>query len=149
MTELGARVRRGGASLAGGHLELLGDDPVAAERELREGFRLLDEMGERALLSTVAFELADTLCRQGRFQEAEELTHASEEASAEAMRLTEPTDALVVHAHTLVIRAEVLRLGSAWGKAATALEEAIGLYERKVVPPAIERTRALLSELTG
>lgn len=181
MTELGALVRRGGASLAGGHLEMLANDPVAAEAVLREGFRLLDEMGEKALLSTVACNLADAVCRQGRFQEAEELTHVSEEAadpediasqvgwrstralvlavrgeaaeaerlSAEAARLMEPTDALVFHAHTLLIRAEVLRLAGRIDDAATTLEEAIRLYERKGVLPALERSRALLSELTG
>ena len=181
MTELGALVRRGAASMTGGHLELLAGDPAAAEVELREGFRLLDEMGEKALLSTVACNLADTLRRQGRFEEAEELTHVSEKAadpediasqvgwrsiralilavrgepeaaeslSAEAVRLMEPTDALVFHADTLVIRAQVLLLAGRTTEAAEAFEEAIRLYERKGVLPAIERTRALLSELTG
>jgi hypothetical protein len=43
----------------------------------------------------------------------------------------------------------VLRLAGRADEAATALEEAMRLYERKGVLPQIERTRALLSELTG
>jgi ATP/maltotriose-dependent transcriptional regulator MalT len=36
-------------------------------------------MGERALLATVAAELARAVCAQGRYEEAEELTRVSEE----------------------------------------------------------------------
>jgi tetratricopeptide (TPR) repeat protein len=179
--ELGALVRRAGQSLMGGDIELLGGDPAAAEAELREGFRLLDEMGEKALLSTVAANLGEALYLQGRYEEAEELTRVSEDLappddiasevgwqalrakilarraeleqaerlSTEALRLIEQTDALYQHADVLVSRAEVLRLAGRTEEAKGALEEAIGLYERKGVLPAIERTRALLSELTG
>lgn len=80
--ELGAAVRRGGRSGLGGEIELLGGDPVAAEAELREGFRVLSEIGERGLLSTVAANLAEALYWQGRHDEAWEMTRISEEASA-------------------------------------------------------------------
>jgi hypothetical protein len=43
----------------------------------------------------------------------------------------------------------MLRLMGREGEAASALQEAIRLYERKGVLPAIDQPRALLSELTG
>jgi tetratricopeptide (TPR) repeat protein len=55
---------------------------AVAEELLRTGYHRLDEMGERAILSTTAALLADVLCRQGRFEEAEPLTRESEETAA-------------------------------------------------------------------
>ncbi len=77
--ELGFRVWVAGFSLAAGDIEMLADDPVAAERELRHGYEALEAMGERGLLATVAAELARALCAQGRYEEAEQLTRVSEE----------------------------------------------------------------------
>ena len=77
--ELGFRVWVAGFSLAAGDIEMLADDPAAAERELRRGYEALEAMGERGLLSTVAAELARAVCAQGRYEEAEELTRVSEE----------------------------------------------------------------------
>jgi predicted ATPase len=83
--ELGFRVWVAGFSLAAGDIEMLANDPVAAERELRRGYEALEAMGERGLLSTVAAELARAVSAQGRHEEAEELTQVSEE-------LTRPLD---------------------------------------------------------
>jgi tetratricopeptide (TPR) repeat protein len=167
--------------MVGGEIEILGADPAAAEAELREGFRLLDEMGEKALLSTVAFKLGEALYLQGRYEEAEEFARVSEDLtppddiasevgwralrakilarraeleqaerlSTEAVRLIEQTDALPHHADVLVSRAEVLRLAGRSEEATAALQEAIRLYETKGILPALERTRALLSQLSG
>jgi tetratricopeptide (TPR) repeat protein len=85
---------------------------------------------------------AKLLARRGEFDEADRL-------GLEAVRFMEQTDSLAQHADALVSRAEVLRLAGRADEAATALEEAMRLYERKGVLPQIERTRALLSELTG
>jgi class 3 adenylate cyclase/tetratricopeptide (TPR) repeat protein len=82
LLELGASLRRGGRSIVGGDIEMLAGDPVAAEAELREGFRILNEMGEKGILSTVAANLAEALYRQGRYNEAWEMTRISEEATA-------------------------------------------------------------------
>jgi tetratricopeptide (TPR) repeat protein len=181
LIELGALVRRAGRSMVGAEIEFLGGDPAAAEAELREGFRLLDEIGEKALLSTLAFNLGEALYLQGRWEEAEQFTRVSEDLappddiasqvgwravrakilarraeleqaerlSTEALRLIEQTDALSHHADVLVRRAEVLRLAGRTEDAKGALEEGIRLYETKGILPAVERTRALLSELTG
>jgi hypothetical protein len=77
--ELGFRVWVAGFSLAAGDIEMLADDPAAAERELRRGYEALEAMGERGLLATVAAELARAVCAQGRYSEAEELARVSEE----------------------------------------------------------------------
>jgi class 3 adenylate cyclase/tetratricopeptide (TPR) repeat protein len=49
-----------------------------AEAELRLSYETLHEMGEKAFLSTVAADLADTVLAQGRDREAEQLTGESE-----------------------------------------------------------------------
>ncbi len=68
------------AQLAG-WVELLADDPVAAERELRWGFETLEEIGELGWLSTLVAILAEAVYRQDRDDEAERLTAISEEAA--------------------------------------------------------------------
>jgi tetratricopeptide (TPR) repeat protein len=82
--ELGFRVWLAGFSLLSSEIELLADDPAAAERELRSGYGALEEMGERGLLSMVAAELARAIYAQGRFEEAERFTDASQELAATA-----------------------------------------------------------------
>jgi len=77
--ELGFRVWVAGFSLLAGDIEMLADDPAAAERELRRGSEALGAMGERGLLATVAAELARAVCAQGRYEEAERLTRVTEE----------------------------------------------------------------------
>lgn len=58
-------------------VELLAGNPAAAEESLRKGYRALEEMGERAFLSTTAAFLARSILDQGRDEEAEELTNVS------------------------------------------------------------------------
>jgi tetratricopeptide (TPR) repeat protein len=77
--ELGFRVWVAGFSLVAGDIEMLADDAVGAERELRRGYEALEAMGERGLLSSVAAELARAVAAQGRHEEAEQLTRVSEE----------------------------------------------------------------------
>jgi predicted ATPase len=63
-------------------IDLLKGDAEAAEARLRPGIERLREAGETGFMSTSAAELAEALCVQGRFEEAEEWTRVSEEASA-------------------------------------------------------------------
>ena len=63
-------------------VELLAGDPVAAERSLRRGYAALEEMGDRALLSTTAAFLGQALLAQGRLSEAESLADLSAELAA-------------------------------------------------------------------
>ena len=57
----------------------LGGDWVAAERSYRKGCDELQRVGETGALCTFYAWLADVLCDQGRFEEAERLTRESEE----------------------------------------------------------------------
>jgi ATP/maltotriose-dependent transcriptional regulator MalT len=65
-----------------GWVDLLAGDPSRAERELRWGARVLQEIGELSWLSTVAAILAEALVAQGRDQEAEEYVGLSEQSAA-------------------------------------------------------------------
>ena len=51
-------------------VELLAGNPDAAERSLRQGYAALEEMGEKAVLSTTAAFLGQALVAQGRVDEA-------------------------------------------------------------------------------
>jgi tetratricopeptide (TPR) repeat protein len=62
-------------------VSLLRDDPVAAERELRPAYDALKKIGEKSHFSAMAFILADAVYRQGRYEEAEQLTRESEDAA--------------------------------------------------------------------
>jgi predicted ATPase/class 3 adenylate cyclase len=64
-------------------VELLAGDPAAAERGLRKGYAALDEMGDRALLSTTAAFLAQALLAQHRDDEAERLAGVSADLAVE------------------------------------------------------------------
>jgi class 3 adenylate cyclase/tetratricopeptide (TPR) repeat protein len=62
-------------------IELLAGDARAAERELRPAYKTLAEIGEAAWLPTVIGMLAEAVYLQGRYDEAEQLTRATENAS--------------------------------------------------------------------
>ena len=55
----------------GAYMEVLAGDLAAAERELRGSYSQLEQLGERAFLSTIAAMLGRVLCEQERFDEAE------------------------------------------------------------------------------
>jgi class 3 adenylate cyclase len=76
--EHGQRVSAAAYSVQAATIELLDGDAAAAERVLREAYSILAEIGETGVLSTIEALLAEVLCVQGRYGEAEELTRASE-----------------------------------------------------------------------
>jgi tetratricopeptide (TPR) repeat protein len=55
-------------------IEMLDGDQAAAERALRKSCEQLDELGERAFLSTQSCELAEALYALGRYEESEQWT---------------------------------------------------------------------------
>jgi class 3 adenylate cyclase/tetratricopeptide (TPR) repeat protein len=65
-----------------GEVEMLADDPAAAEDLRRPAFETLEAIGERGILSCIAAYLADTLYVLGRHEEAARLTVTSEESAA-------------------------------------------------------------------
>jgi tetratricopeptide (TPR) repeat protein len=79
---------------------MLAGHPERAEQDLRDGAAFLEAAGERGWLSTVAEVLAEVLYRLGRYAEAEQWTHRSEEAT--------PADDVVSQARWRAVRAKVL-----------------------------------------
>ncbi len=65
-----------------GVVEMLAGDPEAAERLLRRSAEALEAMGETGGLSTVAALLGQSLCLQGRYEEAERFALLSRESSS-------------------------------------------------------------------
>jgi DNA-binding SARP family transcriptional activator len=76
--DLGLRVTAASASETDGVVELLAGDPVAAERKLRFGYELLEEMGETFTRSNLAALLAQALYAQGRDEEGLAVTELGE-----------------------------------------------------------------------
>jgi tetratricopeptide (TPR) repeat protein len=154
--ELGMAHNRAIRALDGSTIELLAGDVEAAERELRTGFHILEEIGDVHFRPTIAAYLAATLVQQGnRSAEAEEnaefaQSHAAEDdivtqvmwrvASAqvqaskqlaqEAVELAAPTDFLDLQATALLSLARVLREAGS-PEAADAAARAQAVYELK------------------
>jgi tetratricopeptide (TPR) repeat protein len=61
---------------------MLAGNPEAAASTLRDSYATLEEMGERGFLSTIAGFLAQALCAQGEYDEAEHFSRVSEAAAA-------------------------------------------------------------------
>ncbi len=80
--DLGMRFALAGRALIPAAIESFAGSPEAAERELRWGYDLLEEMGERELRSTIAAYLAQVLVEQGRDDEAERYSVFSESFAA-------------------------------------------------------------------
>jgi class 3 adenylate cyclase/tetratricopeptide (TPR) repeat protein len=80
--DLGRRLSYGATSHLEGEIELLAGDAEAAERVLREGFELLESIGETGFLSTIASSLAQAIYRQKRYEEAERFSEVSEQTAA-------------------------------------------------------------------
>ena len=62
----------GGIAMGEARIEWLAGDDAAAERTLREGLRVLEEIGERAFYPTAALQLAELLYEQGRLHDVHE-----------------------------------------------------------------------------
>ena len=105
-----------------GYIEMLAGDAEAAERELRAGYDVLEEMGERGYLSTVAAELARALCEQGRFEESDRFTQVSEEFG--------PLDDFATQVEWRGPRAKILARRGRSGAAVALAEEGVGLASK-------------------
>ncbi len=118
----------------------------AAERELRPAWEALERMGNWGNLTFLAPELAEALLVQGRDEEAIGLTELTERIANPWDALAARTDFLDDRARAVADLAEVLRLAGRPKESAAALEEAIGLHERKGNVVAAKKLRALLAE---
>jgi class 3 adenylate cyclase/tetratricopeptide (TPR) repeat protein len=81
--EIGGGLLAASTALDSSGVEMLAGDPAAAERELRRDYEVLDRMGERYLLSTMAGLLSQALVAQGRYDEAAGMCERAEEMSGE------------------------------------------------------------------
>ena len=82
LKDLGQRLNYGVTSIDEGWIELLAGDAEAAERVMREGFELLESIGETGFLSTLASLLAEAIYMQERYEEAERFSEVSEQNAA-------------------------------------------------------------------
>src|SRR4029077_10691048 len=76
--ELGMTHHRAIRALDASTIELLAGDTEAAERELRTGYRMLEEIGDVHVRPTIAAYLAAVLAYAGRFAEADEFARFAE-----------------------------------------------------------------------
>jgi tetratricopeptide (TPR) repeat protein len=83
LEDLGLWLRAAFASEASGFVETLAGDFPAAEGELRSGLDVIEKLGERGYLSTVAALLAHAVLAQGRLEDADAFIRMSDEAAAE------------------------------------------------------------------
>ena len=84
--DMGLRVTAAVASEIWGIVEMLAGQPAAAERKLLDGYEILEAMGEKSGLSTLAAMLAHAVYAQGRYDEAYRFTEISEESAPEEDR---------------------------------------------------------------
>jgi len=112
---------------------LAGDDP-AAERLLRHDFEALSAIGEKYSLSSVAGLLAHSIERQGRVDEADEITRIAEEISA--------PDDLDAQAIWRSARARILARRGQYPEAVALAREAVEMRAR--VDTLIDRVDALM-----
>jgi class 3 adenylate cyclase len=78
LEDLGRHVTAAGVSYFSAGVELLAGKPARAEEIVRSGLERLDALGETVNSAVLAALLAESLCRQDRFDEAETLTETSE-----------------------------------------------------------------------
>jgi predicted ATPase/DNA-binding SARP family transcriptional activator len=103
-------------------VELLAGDPAAAEHLLRRGYEELEQMGEKAVLSTTAAFLGQALLAQGRVEEAGRFAELSAEQS--------PDDDIVSQGMWRAVQASVLSARGELDDAERLAREAVGFAER-------------------
>ena len=119
LEDVGFKVLTAAYSSSSGYVERLAGDADASERELRVGYGILEQMGEKGYLSTIAAELAQALCELGRYDESERFTHVSEELG--------PLDDLATQVEWRGTRAKVLARRGDHERAVALAEEAVAL----------------------
>lgn len=158
-------------------IETLAGDHAAAEAELRESYRLLEQHGAKNSVGAAA-RLAHALCAQGQYDEAEHFATMTRDASPgdlqeqalwrsalakvlahrgkfseaetlarEATQLLEPTGFINQCGDAELDLAEVLVAAGRPGEASLALERALDLYRRKGNTVSAARVTELLSKL--
>ena len=102
-----------------GLIEMAAGDPAAAEREVRGGYEMLREAGERGYRASIAGVLADAVYCQGRLAEAQQLAD-----EARDIAVTGDTDA---HVRWRAVSAKLLARGGEFQAARELADEALAL----------------------
>jgi tetratricopeptide (TPR) repeat protein len=119
-----------------GDIDLLSDDLVAAENTYRSACEELERRQAYSHLASTAGELAETLYRLGRLDEASEWVEIAERHSA-----TDDVDARVLW---MPVRAKLVACGGDVMDAVTLARQAVELAERG---DALNRTAKALTDL--
>jgi len=120
--ELGHREGLSLLPFATGRIELIEGDPVAAERELRAGVELMEEIGDRSRAASLVPLLADALTDQNRIDEAEQLLKMAREYA--------PKDDPNAEAFRRAAEARVLVRRGAFDEAVRAASEGIAMAKK-------------------
>jgi tetratricopeptide (TPR) repeat protein len=158
-------------------VETLAGNPSGAEMELRASYEELHDMGEKTFLAENTAQLGQALYAQQRYDEAERYVRVSENASpgpaqkaywgplrakllarradpagaealaGESVAIWAERDNLLWHGYALLDLAEVLRLTGRAEEAVSVVKQAVELFERKGIVPAVEAAQSLLAEL--
>ena len=83
LAELGLDVEAALVDVEAWRIEMLADDPLAAEREVRRAYDTLCAVGEKYILSTVSVLLAQTQYRLGDLAEVDRFVTLTEELATE------------------------------------------------------------------
>jgi tetratricopeptide (TPR) repeat protein len=121
LRELGLDLDWAAVSHLTGQIELLADNPQAAERELQSAYDLLQQRGETSYSSTGAAYLAEAMRRQQRFDEALQLIETSKTLSAR--------DDLTTQATWRTVHARMLAAQGAHDEAERLARESVTLFE--------------------
>jgi class 3 adenylate cyclase/tetratricopeptide (TPR) repeat protein len=119
--ELGLRVEAASMVLESSRVELLAGNPAEAERELRRGFIVLEELRERYLLSSLSGLLARALWAQQRPDEAEDMAALAEEIS--------DADDIDAQVHWRCVQAKVLASRGEGDESEALVRSAVDLLE--------------------
>jgi class 3 adenylate cyclase/tetratricopeptide (TPR) repeat protein len=122
LKDFGQRLNYGVTSIDGGEIELLAGDAEAAERVMREGFELLESIGETGYLSTLASLLAEAIYLQKRYEEAERFSKISEQNA--------PPEDMASQASWRSVRAMVLAQRGEAEKAEDLAREAVDIARK-------------------
>ena len=138
LQDLGEKVQSSSTSIDSARVEMLAEDPIAAESELRRDYEALDAMGERYFLATAAGLLAHTLYLQGRYEEADQFSRVSSESDEDDVE----SQSLWRRA-----RAKVLARQSRFEEAEALAQEALSMIEQTDSPVLQANTLMDLAEV--
>jgi DNA-binding SARP family transcriptional activator len=177
--DLGLRSVSGWYAACSADIELLMDDPAAAERHLRAAYELGQETGDTLLAASASADLARLLYDRTRYEEAAQLVELFDDAvddlalrakrqgvraklaarrreferaealAEEAVAFAEQTDYVLFHARALLDLAEVLCLAGRPDEAAAPRAEAVRLFERKGNIVAARKARAAVVDVAA